>query len=176
MNAQIKITYRDKVGNEILNPTDGQLGYSSETSRLYKWSAAASEWQLVDGDINLGMTTYDLNKQIIAQMGIFEKEDLQKASLELDSYVKRFDYNYYMLLCRDINYYTIFYVYKGLVVPSNLSSFSSEVLDCAQDIGAIKSIEPAPGDAYEIWVHPVDGDPVAMYLFPYDAGVIECIR
>ena len=72
MNAQIKITYRDKVGNEILNPTDGQLGYSSETSRLYKWSAAADEWQLVDGDISLGMNTYDLNKQIIAQMGIFE--------------------------------------------------------------------------------------------------------
>ena len=120
------------------------------------------------------MTAYDLNKQIIAQMGILEEKDILKACNDLTQFVENTKQTYYMLLCRDINYYTLFYVYQGIVVPNGLNHFAEDVIDCVQDIGAIKSIEPAPGDAFEIWVHPVEGDPMAMYLFPYDAGVIEC--
>lgn len=175
MNAKIKLTYRDKNGNIIVNPTDGELAYSPETSRLYKWSAAAGDWELVNGDVNLGMTTYDLNKQIIAQMGVLDEEGMEKARNSLTNLVMDTNQRYYMLLCRDINYYTLFYVYKDLVIPPDLNHFAYEVIDCIHDIGAIKSVEPVPGDALEIWAHPVIGDPVAMYLFPYDAGVVECV-
>ena len=34
MNAKIKITYKDKDGNIIVNPTEGDLGYSSETENF----------------------------------------------------------------------------------------------------------------------------------------------
>jgi hypothetical protein len=53
MNAKVRITYRDKDNNEILNPTDGEKAYSPETKKLYQWSADAGEWKLIDGDINL---------------------------------------------------------------------------------------------------------------------------
>ena len=75
-----------------------------------------------------------------------------------------------MLLCREENYYTLFKLTRD---NSGLANIASEVFECVEDIGAIKSVEPVDG-AIEIWAHPVDGDPVAMYLFPYDAGVIEC--
>lgn len=174
MNAKIKITYRDKDGNEILNPIDGQKAYSPETSKLYQWSANAGEWKIIDGDINLGMTTYDLNKQIIAQIDVLDEEGMKKAHDTLTNLVIDTSQKYYMLLCRELNYYTLFYVYKDLVVPPNLNHFSYDVIDCVHDIGAIKSVESISDGAVEIWAHQVCGDPVVMYLFPYDAGVIEC--
>ena len=174
MNAKINITYRDKNNMIITDPKDGEMSYSPETQKLYKWSAAAGEWKMIEGDINIGMTSYDLNKQIISQMGILDEVALAKAFNDLDEYAANSDATYFMLLCRDINYYTIFKVNREEEISDTLETFSAEVIDCVLDVGAIKSVESVPGDAFEIWAHPVDGDPVAMYLFPYDVGVIEC--
>jgi hypothetical protein len=171
MNAKVRITYRDKDNNEILNPTDGEKAYSPETKKLYQWSADAGEWKLIDGDINLGMTTYDLNKQIIGQMDVLDAEGLTAAANTLTTYAKASDNIYHMLLCRDINYYTIF---KIDILNEEVEGFGEVVLDCATDIGAIKSVDNTEDGAIEIWVHPVDNEPVVMYLFPYDAGVVEC--
>ena len=172
MNAKIRITYRDQNGDIIENPVAGQKAYSPETNKLYMYTG--EEWKLIEGDVDLGMTTYDINKQIIGQLGVLDEEGMSRAQNTLTAFVEETKQTYYMLLCRDINYYTIFYVYGGLVVPMGLNKFCDDVLDCAQDVGAIKSVESTDG-AIEIWVHPVYGDPVAMYLFPYDMGVVECI-
>lgn len=169
MNAKINITYRDKDGNIIDNPIEGQSAYSSETKKLYVYSEG--EWKMVTGETNLGITIYDLNKQIIAQMGILEGIPREEAYLRITDMAAVSQNTYFMLLCRDINYYTLFKLDKD---NSGLSNIASEVFECAEDVGAIKSVEGVEGGAIEIWVHPVDGDPVAMYLFPYDVGVIEC--
>lgn len=172
MNAQIRITYRDTDGNIIENPTKGQRAFSPETKKLYVYTDEG--WQQLDGDINLGMSMYDLNKQVISQLPYLDKDGLEKAVQTLDNYAQVTEHTYYMLLCRDINYYTLFYVYSGLVVPSDLNHFSADVLECATNIGAIKSVEQSEG-AIEIWVQPTNEEPMAMYLFGYDTGVIECI-
>ena len=169
MKSKIKIDYYDQNGDIITNPVEGQKAFSKETQKLYIYTNG--EWRLVEGDINLGMNIYDMNKQIISQMDILDEEGYNIARQRLDDLVKLSDQTYYMLLCRDINYYTIF---KINVLADNLMRFSEEVIDCVHDIGAIKSVEPVPGDAIEIWAHPVYGDPVVMYLFPYDVGVVEC--
>ena len=179
MNAQIKITYRDKDGNIIENPTDGEKAYSPETKRLYQWSAAAGEWQLIDGDINLGMTMYDLNKQIISQLPALDADGLDKAMKVLDMFVNELEQTYFMMLCREMNYYTLFKVDRGTEVTGDLEGFSAEVLDCALDLGVLKSVERVEDTgAIEIWIEPTKdedpSEPVVMYLFPYDAGVIEC--
>lgn len=169
MNAKIKITYRDKDNNIIVNPKEGELGYSPETEKLYVYKDG--QWELIKGESNLGITMYDLNKQIIAQMGVLEGIPREEAHLRITDMAAVSQNTYFMLLCRDINYYTLFKLDKD---NSGLCNIASEVFECAEDIGAIKSVEGVEGGAIEIWVHPVDGDPVAMYLFPYDAGVIEC--
>ena len=169
MNAKIKITYCDENGNEILNPTEGQKAFSPQTKKLYCFTNG--EWKLLEGDINLGMTIYDLNKQVISQMGILEGEAREEAHLHITDMATRSNNTYFMLLCRDINYYTLFKLNKD---NNDLCNIANEVFECAEDIGAIKSVESVDGDAIEIWVHPVDSDPIVMYLFPYDAGVIEC--
>ena len=168
MKSKIKINYYDQNGDIIINPIEGQKAFSKETQKLYIYTNG--EWKPVEGDINLGMSIYDMNKQIISQMGVLDEEGYNIARQRFNVFVKLSDQTYYMLLCRDINYYTIF---KIDVLADDLNRFSEEVIDCVHDIGAIKSVEEVDG-AIEIWAHPVDGDPVAMYLFPYDAGVVEC--
>ena len=169
MNAKIKITYCDENGNEILNPVEGQKAFSPQTKKLYCFTNG--EWKVLEGNVNLGMTIYDLNKQVISQMGILEGTVRKEAHLRIIDMATRSNNTYFMLLCRDINYYTLFKLNKD---NNGLCNIASEVFDCVEDIGAIKSVEDVDDGAIEIWAHPVDGDPVAMYLFPYDAGVIEC--
>lgn len=169
MNAKIKITYCDENGNEILNPIEGQKAFSPQTKKLYCFTNG--EWKLLEGDINLGMTIYDLNKQVISQMGVLEGTAREEAHLRITDMAACSNNIYFMLLCREMNYYTLFKLDKD---NSGLCNIASEVFDCVEDIGAIKSVEDVDGGAIEIWAHPIDGDPVAMYLFPYDAGVIEC--
>ena len=118
---------------------------------------------------NFEMNLYDVNKQIIAQLA-----DLNETSLEYSKneiiipYLQEQNNEFYMLLCRDINYYTLFQLtFQGCPI-------ANEIIGCAQDIGSIKAIDVNENNAIEIWVQPVDGEPVAMYLFPYDGGVIKC--
>ena len=52
MNAKINITYRDKDGNIIDNPVEGQSAYSPETKKLYVYNEG--EWKMVTGESNFG--------------------------------------------------------------------------------------------------------------------------
>ena len=119
---------------------------------------------------NIQMNIYDLNKQLISQFACFGKEQMSEAKETINFYGKEANNEYYMLLCRDINYYTLFNINPD---ASTLENFGGLVLECATDIGAIKAVERVEG-AIEIWAHPIDGEPLAMYLFPYDTGVIKC--
>lgn len=120
---------------------------------------------------NIQMNMYDLNKQLISQCPPLDKEQMYDARDIIDDYGKNTNNKYYMLLCRDINYYTLFNI--DLKTPSLEEDFGSVVLDCVTDIGVIKAVDQAEG-AIEIWAHPEDGEPLAIYLFAYDAGVIQC--
>ena len=166
MNAQIKITYRDKDNNIIENPEEGQKAFSPETQRLYMYTNG--EWKMLDNELNLGLNLYDLNKQVVGQLGFVE---LQQVFKTLDTFIQESKDTYHMLLCREINYFTLFKTNKD---NKELNKFSAEVVDCAQNVGTLKSVEKTEDGAIEIWVHPEDSDPLVMYLFPYDMGVVEC--
>ena len=172
MKANVTITYRDKDNNIIENPTDGQMSYSPETGRMYQWVDTESNWKLIDGDVNLGMTEYDLNKQIVGQLPVLEGEDLETARSTIKTFVEEINQEHYMLLCRELNYYTVFQM-----MSKSEANIVDEVIACSDYIGYIKSIEKAEDKgAIEIWVTERDNDKetYVMYFFPYDAGVIKC--
>lgn len=175
MKSKINITYRDANNEIIENPEEGQRGYSPETKHLYIYTNG--EWQLISPTSNLSLTSYEVNQQIISQMENIETdEEAMQTGLNTIQSLRYKDNNYYMLLCRDINYYTLFHKNNNPMLDENdLGKFANEVVDCVHDIGAIKSIDETTDGAVEIWVQPVGEDPMAMYLFPYDQGVIECI-
>jgi hypothetical protein len=77
---------------------------------------------------------------------------------------------YYMLLCRDINYYTVFRVDLKLADET----IDDALIDCANYIGTIKSVGLTEDEqAIELWMTHED-DTYVAYFFPYDEGVIVC--
>ena len=97
MKSKIKITYRDKDGNTIIDPTENEVAYSPETKQLYKFTN--NEWKMIKPEGGLNFSVYDLNKQIVAQMENIEiNED---AMLEAKQTIQAFGHNkenYYFIL------------------------------------------------------------------------------
>lgn len=119
---------------------------------------------------NLQMNLYDLNKQIISQMPTLDEDGIDLALMTIAAYIKNTDNKFYMLLCKDVNYYTLFSISTTITEPYACE----EVLACASDWGVLKSVEVNDNDAVEIWVQDEQGEAMVMYLFPYDMGVVEC--
>lgn len=127
---------------------------------------------------NLQMNLYDLNKQIISQLPSLTEEQQDVAQNIIGDYIADLDQEFYMLLGRDINYYTLFQTVKGGNEGEVLSTAVEEVWACADYLGEIKSVEETDDGAVEIWVQAREegSEPMAMYLFGYDGGVIKCVR
>ncbi len=124
---------------------------------------------------NLQMNIYDINKQVISQMPCLTIEELEeKADTLITEYQNEQKASYYMMLCNELRYYTLFHIdeFDG---GSQLSFLSNEVLSCLISFtDNIKSIEITDDKtAIEIWITK-DEETYVMYLFNYDTGVIEC--
>ena len=118
----------------------------------------------------LQMNLYDLNKQIISQMAILSEEDLVDSKTLIRDYLREQNNYFYMLLCKELSYYTILHAVRG---ANELPAAADEVIACIQNVGDIKSIDRNNDNAIEIWVQRED-EAVVMYLFPYDTGVVPC--
>jgi hypothetical protein len=99
---------------------------------------------------------------------------LAEKKILIRDFILKTQNKYYMLLCRDINYYTLF----AIDAFRNTEEILENVMidECiTRYMGDIKSIElTEAGDAIEIWYTAPD-DTYVMYFFPYDAGVIVCV-
>ena len=121
--------------------------------------------QPVSGNLNLSL--YELNKSAVRQLPDYTDKDFSAATERIEEYVK--NDKFFMLLGREFNYYTLF-----MREPSMEETISEAVIDCLKNIGPIKSIEQTQGEsAIEIWVM-VDDEPIVMYFFCYNEGVIIC--
>ena len=91
---------------------------------------------------NVKLSMYDLNKQIISQMEpISEKERTEHFCEMFSTFRENTNDNYYMLLCRDINYYTLFHRNYG----QDLERFSDVVEEIIDNQGTwITSTECVP--------------------------------
>ena len=149
--------------NKLKIHEEGETAFVNKEQKIYKFTNG--EWVqqgLPEGKMNLSV--YDVNKQLLAQMS--EIDD--RSVLETVRRYKNKDGKFFMLICRDINYYTLFTIGQG-------ERIEREVLNCLHDIGVVKSIEQIEGtETIEIWVQPKDEEPLVMYFFNYDKGVIEC--
>lgn len=153
----------------IAEPTPGQIVCNEQDGKFYRWDPIEG-WKLFQFDGDIKMTAYDINKQIIGQLPIMDKTAIAEKKKTIREFVSNKQNQFYMLLCREVNYYTVF----AIDVKLADECVDDVVIECAADLGLIKSIEPTEdGNAIEIWVSNSE-DTYAMYFFPYDAGVIVC--
>ena len=123
-------------------------------------------------EIELG-TAYEINKELWKQIAQ-PSEDMIKTQLaSLCSWLSsNYKNHYYMLLCREKNDYTIFYIKQSAYYE--LGKEMKEVLESRGEIVDISYSHKF--GFYECWVreHGQDEDEYTMYaFFPCDDWVIE---
>ena len=123
------------------------------------------EKQKVNGSLNMSM--YELNKCVVRQLPSMAEEQLAAAGDLIDSFQK--ENKYFMLLGKDLDYYTIFQTKENME-----ETMGEAVIDCLSNLGDIKAIDLTPEEqTIEIWITQ-NGEAYVLYLFNYDDGVILC--
>ena len=128
----------------------------------------------VEGANEITMTAYDMNKQLIHQLSELDRDTIHQKKAMITNFCNEKQNGYYMLLCRDTNYYTVIH---RISADASLDTIADVVTECAETQGAIKSIEiTEDGGAIEIWVDNIyfEDSVYVMYFFPYDGGVEVC--
>ena len=123
----------------------------------------------MENNEGLSLSLYDLNKMIILQLPIATEEKMNEFKRLLSLFEEQTQAQYYMLLCKDISYYTIF---TAQSMP-DFDSFGEAVVNCIADLGDIVSIDPVPdSESIEIWVKNNE-EAYCMYLFNCDRLVVS---
>lgn len=123
--------------------------------------------ELKDKELPL-MSLYDMSKQIVrnlpARTTAAELEPLKKI---LRKFKKL---GYFMLMCREDNYYTVLRVRKA----KNPDTFEDLIIELLQEHGDIKDIDyDTDKQSLECWVQKED-DVKMFKLFNYNWGVLGC--
>lgn len=154
----------------LQNHEEGECVFCKEDNKIYSWQENDG-WQPVNIDgKGLSMNLYELNKSIMAQCKVLDKNDISKKINLFDELNKTAQNIHYMLLCKEYSYYTIFEFDSMKSIPN----FGVAVAEIVSNIGDVYSIEPTEDKAaIEIWIKPTgEEDALVFYLFPYDAGVV----
>lgn len=155
--------------NALQQHEEGEIAWVEDVEKFYVWNDG---WTILDTkNTGVNLSLYEVNKQVIAQMPTLSGADLEAARLTLSHYVNGLDHSddYYMLLCYDLRYFTMFardQKYEENIVDA--------IMDCLSYVGEVKSVEEsADGQAVEIWVTK-DEEAYVMYFFDYGRGVVLC--
>lgn len=152
-------------------PRVGDVFYNTTDTHNYVWSG--TEWNVLTDGVDFKMSNYELNKCVIGQMKELTPEEVDKKLEIIDSYVQESNNKYFMLLCNELNYYTVFET-NSLSNDDPYLNMSSAVYDIIKNLGQIKDINDSGSGAIEIWI--TNNDETHCYhLFDYDAGIVPVI-
>lgn len=115
-------------------------------------------------------SNYELNQNIINQLSTLTLNRTARKRL------KRWYYNqnkteYFMFLCNDWKYYTVFHTNNF----DNYQGFEKEFCEIVNDLGEVKVFEEDNNGAFAVWITDKEDSSIVrcFYLFPYDRGVVE---
>ena len=125
-------------------------------------------------DVDMGLSVYDFNKNIMKQLPVFEEDACDKLAETFAEYLENTPAEQYlMMLCREKNDYTLFNFYDQW----QPYDFAQDIFECFESRGVgIVNVEIIDnGMAMEIWVKRPNQmeDADLYYIFPADQMVIE---
>lgn len=156
---------------DIFMEPDEYEQYMQEQNELYEqYLQKQADLQEENANKNIGSTTlYELNQSIINGMPALSEDEERKASLEFFDWIPA-DSRYFMLLCNEISYYTVFHLNEN----ATKEDFWNELIDIAHGLGTLKCIEVDTNGCVAVWANWYkDNVCRCFYLFPYDRGVVE---
>ena len=109
----------------------------------------------------------DLYEKLKARDGV----EFDSVKCDLKVYGNKGLNHYYMLLCRERNDYTIFFINE-----EKKDNLYKKMMNTLNNRGKILSIDKQPDGAYEIWIKDEfeNNGIFVYYLFNYDIGVVDC--
>ena len=125
----------------------------------------------VNNEASPSIDLYTMNQNIINQLPVYTDEDMDKAEDTIHDWIYNgHRANYYMLLCKELSYYTLFHSVDNCLIEED---FIRELWDVCSYLGPIHDISVDDNDAIAIWAEWEDTGVHCFYLFPYDKGVVE---
>ena len=187
MKCNYKTTNEYKISSsqlEVLtkmNPKRYQLGetvYLTDKDKIVMWNGL--EWTdmpegtTAQGKGGLNMNLYELNKTIVAKLPILE--DYTAAEELIQDYMEK-NGESYMLLCKDISYYTIFQKKVDTSGFTHFETLGEAVLECANDIGKIISVDlTEDGSGIELWLRTPEDENLCAYFFDCSGLIVTYAR
>ena len=125
----------------------------------------------VNNETSPSIDLYTMNQNIINQLPVYTDEDMDRAEDTIHDWIYNgHRANYYMLLCKELSYYTLFHSVDNCLIGED---FIRELWDVCSYLGPIHDISVDDNDAIAIWAEWEDTGVHCFYLFPYDKGVVE---
>lgn len=150
---------------DTITPPVGEIVFYEDTNEYFKWTGTEMAPLTVEPQLSL----YDLNKQFVAQMKEMDEDVRENKFKEIQKWIEETKNDFYMLLCNELKYYTIFGFHDE--APAD---FSETLTECVKNVGKLKAVDLTEDEfAYELWIE-VDDEPHVFYFFPYDQGVVLC--
>lgn len=117
------------------------------------------------------VSLYELNQQLIAQMPEYDEKKWTNAKLLIADWYSKNKDTFYMLLCNERNYYTLFDMTRESAIGADLAY---EVQDTVRYIGTVHDISVDTNGMIAVWAKWRDTDNIhCFYLFPYGQGVVH---
>ena len=141
-NEQTLNNYMDTLNNFSLN----EMVYLEEEDKymVYDGDKFVDIPETVKGE-GLSMSLYDLNKSIISQLPVKKTQsELSDVRNLINDMSQSNETESYMLLCKDVSYYTIFQ--KDQIKECDFTTLGGAVIECAQDLGDIVCADRTPDD------------------------------
>lgn len=153
---------------EDVSPKDDMI-YCRETSKIYHFNEEGKIENIALSGEPLKLNNYEMNKQIVAQLTPMDDIKIQQKTQMLNTFFNDTRNTFYMLLCKEYNYYTLFVKEKN----GTNKNFGKIVVEILQEFnGEIYAIDKVDS-AVEIWIKPQnETEPYVFYLFGYDRGVV----
>ena len=124
----------------------------------------------VNNDDTPKVSLYEMNQMFIAQMPAYDTEQMERADDIIYDWIYNGNKaNYYMLLCKELSYYTVFHSEDNCLIAND---FIAELWDVLRGM-TIRDVSVDTNGVIAIWIDWDDGMPHCFYLFPYDKGVVE---
>lgn len=157
-----------KILEKLPNPTEGEIAFCEKENASFVYRNGC--WGKNEPvEVNSGISLYEMNRNIISQMPPIDMDKERESILdELTEWVNGYKDTYYMIYGREISYFTV--IHKDEF--SQEETIPEVVLECLANLGDLYSVSQEPG-GYEFWVKTENDFMTCLYLFPYDAGVVE---
>lgn len=124
------------------------------------------------------LSLYESNQQLINGLPTLNDEQIAQSKIKMKKWLLENNDRYYMLLCKDYNYYTVFTYEHGAI-----NDMVESVTEIAFELGEIKVMEEDSSSAFAFWIKiennrtealdDTQNLPYCFYLFPYGRGIVE---